>query len=163
MKHRPRLARSPFALVATLFGLGDLTEMPGTVGTLAALVVLMIFGGVHPAALVCVIVVGTFCIDRYLRETGDVDAHDVVIDAVAGFFVSVFGLGASYGIVAFFLFRVVAICRPFPMGMLSRLRGGVGVMADDICGGIIVNVLLRAFQWFYFGGGLASLLSLVEG
>jgi hypothetical protein len=36
---------------------------------------------------------------------------------------------------------------------MEKLPGGVGIMADDICAGIMVNLLLRATQWLFFSGG----------
>lgn len=143
-----------YEAVATVLGIGRIGRMPGTLGTLAAAAVSFIVGGIHWAAVVAVIIVGTAAADRYAKAAGREDPSEVVIDEVAGYWTAMLGLDASYGVVAFFLFRVVDIFKPFPVNKMERLPGGIGIMADDICGGAIVNVLLRALHWTFFEGGL---------
>lgn len=146
-----------YGLAATLFGLGYYSKMPGTLGTLAATVVFMAMGHVNPFLLLATIVLGTAAADRYAKAAGEEDPGEVIIDEVAGYWVSMYALDASFGIVAFFLFRIVDILKPFPVRTMERLPGGIGIMADDLCGGVIVNILLRFLQWFFFAGGIAVL------
>ena len=146
-----------YGLISTLFGLGYYSKMPGTLGTLAALLVLMVLGRVGPILLLATIVVGTVAADRYAKATGKEDPGEVIVDEVAGYWVSVYGLDPSFGIVGFFLFRIVDILKPFPVRTMERLPGGVGIMADDICGGVLANVLLRFLHWLFFAGGYAVL------
>jgi phosphatidylglycerophosphatase A len=54
------------------------------------------------------------------------------------------------------MFRVVDIIKPFPVRNMEKLPGGFGIMADDVCGGIMVNALLRALEWLFFNGGFAA-------
>ncbi len=146
-----------YGLVATLFGLGRYSKMPGTLGTLAAMLILMVMGRVDPFLLLATIVLGTVAADRYAKATEKDDPGEVIIDEVAGYWVSVYALDASFGIVAFFLFRIVDILKPFPIRTMERLPGGIGIMADDLCGGVVVNILLRALHWLFFAGGIAAL------
>lgn len=146
-------------MIATVFGIGYIGKMPGTLGTLAAALLSFIVGGIHYAAVIATIVIGTIAADRYSKEIGKEDPSEVVIDEVAGYWVAMLGLDASFGVVAFFLFRVIDIFKPFPVNKLERLPGGVGIMADDICGGMIVNMLLRATHWLFFEGGIELIKS----
>lgn len=146
-------------MIATVFGIGYISKMPGTLGTLAAALLSFIVGGIHYAAVIAVIIIGTIAADRYSKEIDKEDPSEVVIDEVAGYWVAMLGLDASFGVVAFFLFRVIDIFKPFPVNKLERLPGGIGIMADDICGGVIVNILLRATHWLFFEGGLELLKS----
>jgi phosphatidylglycerophosphatase A len=45
---------------------------------------------------------------------------------------------------AFLLFRAADIIKPYPANRLERLRGGIGVMADDGMAAIYANCALRA-------------------
>jgi phosphatidylglycerophosphatase A len=153
-----KIIKSWYGLVSTFFGLGRLGKMPGTLGTAAALLILLAAGGVHPLALLFVIAAGGAASDLYARERGVTDPQDVVIDEVAGYWVSMAFMEVTLlnAIMAFFLFRVIDIVKPFPVGTLEKLPGGVGIMADDICGGIFVNLFLRAIWWLLLADGLGS-------
>lgn len=150
-----------YGLIATVGGAGLIGKAPGTVGTAVAFVCLLVMRGIPPLLLLAVIVLGTIASDRYAKVTGKEDPGEVVIDEVAGFWVSVFALPATYAFIAFFLFRVVDILKPFPVNKMEKLPGGVGIMADDLCGGIIVNLLMRGLHWFFFAGGFEQIRGLM--
>jgi phosphatidylglycerophosphatase A len=89
-------------------------------------------------------------------EIGLSDPGEVVIDEVAGYWTSMLGLDSSNAIAAFFLFRVVDIVKPFPVDSMEKLPGGIGIMADDVCGGLIVNLILRLVSWMLFEDGFGA-------
>ena len=89
------------------------------------------------------------------------DPPEVVIDEVAGCWIACCGFEPTYAIVGLFLFRIIDITKPFPVREMERLPGGIGIMADDIAGGIMANLLLRAMTWLFFGGGMETILGLV--
>ena len=35
------------------------------------------------------------------------------------------------------------ILKPFPIGYIDKVRGGLGVVADDVVAGIIANIVLQ--------------------
>ncbi|MDR2780193.1 MAG: phosphatidylglycerophosphatase A [Synergistaceae bacterium] len=145
-----------YGVAATVFGVGMFPQMPGTAGTAVAMVIYLLTGESNILLILSVTALGVISADRYAKAIGAEDPGEVVIDEVAGYFVSVWGLGLRFALVAFFLFRVVDIIKPFPVRNMEKLPGGFGIMADDICGGIIVNVLLRFLEWFFFSGGFAA-------
>ena len=149
-------ARAWYGMTATLMGLGTRSKMPGTLGTAAALFFFMLTGYNGIPLIVFIAAIGAVAADKYARAVSRDDPGEVVIDEVAGFFVSVWGLGRSFGLVGFFLFRIVDILKPFPVRHMEKLPGGIGIMADDICGGIMVNLMLRALQWLFFADGLEA-------
>jgi phosphatidylglycerophosphatase A len=144
-----------YGVIATVFGVGAVPRMPGTAGTAVAMVIFLLAGGPGVFLILAVAAIGTIAADRYAKAAGAEDPGEVVIDEVAGYFVSVWGLGPNFALVAFFLFRVVDIIKPFPVRNMEKLPGGFGIMADDICGGIMVNVLLRVLEWLFFDGGFS--------
>lgn len=156
MNNTPAL-RTWYGMIATVGTIGTYTKMPGTLGTLFACVVLMAAGGIPLWVLALTTLLGTAAADQYAKKTGKEDPGEIVIDEVAGYWASLVGLDPSFAIVAFFMFRVIDILKPFPVGKMEKLPGGIGIMADDICGGILVNVLLRLLHWLFFKGGFSAI------
>jgi phosphatidylglycerophosphatase A len=157
-------------LIATVGGLGDLLPAPGTTaGSLPALVVWWLFGitlgsswqliAITVALAVAAAVAGTWAADVEARRRGRLDPGPVVIDEVAGQWLSYavaqpfVTLGGLHGLslfagLGFVLFRVLDVVKPWPVRPLERLPGGVGIMADDIAAGAIAGVLL-AIAWHF--------------
>jgi phosphatidylglycerophosphatase A len=74
------------------------------------------------------------------------DPGAVVIDEVAGMVVTLLGLPFTVATACwgFVLFRLLDIAKPFPIGWLDRhLKGGLGIVADDVAAGVIANLTLR--------------------
>jgi len=135
--------------IATFFGIGRYSKMPGTLGSAAAWVIASIFHPIHWSAIVAVILIGTWFSDRYSRKIGVKDPQEVVIDEVAGMWISMYALPASYGIPALVIFRIVDIAKPFPVNVAEKLPGGIGIMADDIVGGVLVWLILWGIRTYF--------------
>jgi phosphatidylglycerophosphatase A len=73
------------------------------------------------------------------------DPGEVTIDEVLGMWVSLLFLPKSYLIaaLAFFIFRILDIVKPFPARKFDNLHGGTGVMLDDVVSAIYTNLLLQ--------------------
>ncbi len=83
------------------------------------------------------------------RAVGDKDPGAIVIDEVAGMTLSVLVLPltrARAARVGFVLFRIFDVVKPFPAGRLQSLRGGVGVMIDDLIAGLYALLVLLALR-----------------
>jgi phosphatidylglycerophosphatase A len=74
------------------------------------------------------------------------DPAPVVIDEIVGYGVTVALLprSAATAVLAFFVFRFLDVLKPPPARQFERLRGGWGVMLDDVAAGLYGNLLLRA-------------------
>ena len=95
---------------------------------------------------------------------GDRDPGPVIVDEVLGMWLSLYGLPLTFVLPGFFLFRVVDILKPFPVSAAERLPGGIGIMADDAVGGVMVNLSLQAVNaYFLREGWLYALLLLYIG
>jgi phosphatidylglycerophosphatase A len=68
----------------------------------------------------------------------------IVIDEVAGMFLSVLFLPRTLPVLAsaFLLFRLFDIWKPYPARQLQEVRGGLGVMLDDLIAGAYALALL---------------------
>lgn len=84
--------------------------------------------------------------DRAEQIFGKKDCRIIVIDEVVGMFFTMFLLppDLSYLLSGFLLFRFFDITKPFPARWVDRkMKGGTGVVLDDIVAGIYSNLALR--------------------
>jgi phosphatidylglycerophosphatase A len=134
--------------IATFCGIGWSKKMPGTMASAVAFIIAAILHPIHWAEILAVIIIGTWFSDRYSKKKGIKDPPEVVIDEVAGMWISMYALPAGYGLPALVLFRIIDILKPFPVNVAEKLPGGIGIMADDIVGGVMVWFLLFAIRTY---------------
>ncbi len=148
--------RHPAMLLATWFGSGLLPKAPGTWGSLAAIpfawVIAHLFGSVAlvPAAL-GIFLVGWWASDRVSQASGIKDPGLIVIDEVAGQWLTL--AAAPPGLVAwglgFLLFRAADIAKPWPASWADRsVPGGLGVMLDDLLAALYSGAALLALRYW---------------
>lgn len=137
--------------IATGFGIGWLPLAPATWASLVVAFLLYysarLEDGIFAGVIGGVIVVGIWAAGEAEKTLGH-DAHAIVIDEVAGMLIAVWAIPlgtrpwAVLGI-AFVLFRIIDVWKPFPIRQSQRLPGGLGVMVDDILAAALANVLTR--------------------
>ena len=138
--------------VATVAYVGYAPIAPGTAGSaVAAAVYWAIPGGggmVGSLAVIPLLLIGVWASSRAEAVYGH-DASKIVIDEFVGYFVAVLLLPKTWAVMifGFLLFRFFDIAKPYPIRRAERLRGGVGVMADDVLAGVCTNVVLRLSCW----------------
>lgn len=137
-------------LLATWFGTGALPVTPGTFGTLASLPIVLILNQAtrlqKVSFLILFIALAIWSAGLCARILGKDDPSEVVIDEVAGFLLTVLFLPASWNalLLAFVLFRVFDILKPFPIGTLDkRIPGGTGIVSDDLLAGVYTYLATR--------------------
>ncbi len=137
-------------VLATWFGAGLLPRAPGTWGSLAALppafLIQHLWGQAGlAAASVLVFLVGWAAASAYERRLGLRDPGAIVIDEVAGQWLTLAAVPAtawSYA-AGFVLFRAADIFKPWPVRTVERrLRGGLAVMADDMAAAVYAGFAL---------------------
>ena len=136
-------------LIATVGGVGHAPFAPGTVASAITALALGLLTPSRAMLLVlvlAVILIGTWAAQDAERSLGGKDPGAIVIDEVAGMAVSVLAVPLTPAVlaVAFVLFRVFDIVKPYPANELQRLRGGVGVMIDDLVAGVYALLLVLA-------------------
>ena len=144
----------PAVLVATWFGSGLIRKAPGTWGSLAALpcvwLVVRDFGQAGlAAAIVVVFLCGWWAANWIEEKTGEDDSQYIVIDEVAGQGLALLfvPLDLYLYFVGFLFFRFFDILKPWPVHVAeSRLKGGLGVMADDFAAGLYAALSLYVFS-----------------
>ncbi|MBI2428229.1 MAG: phosphatidylglycerophosphatase A [Ignavibacteriales bacterium] len=79
------------------------------------------------------------------------DPSVVTVDEIAGMWLSVWFVAPSplYLGIAFLIFRVLDILKPYPAQLFDRQKGGWNIMMDDVIAGIYTNIILQiAIRWF---------------
>jgi len=145
----------PAFLLATWFGSGLLPKIPGTWGSAAALPfawVIAWYGGPWAllAAAAMAFAAGVWAADVYGRHAGIKDARPIVIDEVAGQWLTLapFAPDPIIYAIGFFLFRLADIVKPWPANWADRrLDGGIGVMLDDMIAGVYAGLALYVLLW----------------
>jgi phosphatidylglycerophosphatase A len=67
------------------------------------------------------------------------------VDEVFGMSISLLFLPVNNKtiVIGFVLFRVFDIVKPFYIRRLEKIKGGIGVMADDLAAGVYANIVLQ--------------------
>jgi phosphatidylglycerophosphatase A len=141
--------------VATWFGCGYFPWGPGSIGSLAAVLIAAVlsrygFGrGALAVLIVALLSPAIWSASRTARIVGREDPGLVVVDEVLGQWVALLGTGArnwKIFVAAFALFRLFDIWKPWPLRNLEQLPEGTGIVADDLGAGLYAAFIL------YIGG-----------
>ncbi len=127
-------------------------KAPGTVGSFVSLLIgLFLLEFLHVSTLfllaLLITVIAIKQIDIYENETKTHDNSEIVIDELAGMWItlSICGINSSNIIImatlAFIFFRIFDIWKPSIIGKIDRdVKGGLGVMGDDVVAGIAAGI-----------------------
>jgi phosphatidylglycerophosphatase A len=159
--HRIAPSRGPLwaTLVATFFGTGFLKPGPGTYGSLAAALIWYGLSRFIPSELqtivlagmvLVVIAIGIPAATRVAQSTGVKDPQFVVIDEVAGQWITLLLVVVSWKtlLAGFILFRGFDIVKPPPVRQLEKLPDGWGIVLDDVGAGIYALVVMQLLLHF---------------
>ncbi len=155
-------------LFVTMFGLGKIKIIPGTIGSLATVVLLYIFfhklnisSSIILATLLLIFIFSFFAISAYIKENKNKDPGEVIIDEFIGQSIPIYLYEISHGtekltdeaiifyIICFVLFRFFDIVKPFPINFFDKkYKNSFGVIMDDVCAGFYVVLSLICFMIF---------------
>lgn len=134
---------------ATGFLTGYFPFASGTVASfLAVLIYLLIPGFEEPHILVLMIflflIIGIYTSD-FAEKIYGIDPSEVVIDEMVGMWITLLFVPKTFALVAigFLLFRFFDIVKPFPARRSQDIKGGVGVMIDDVIAGFYSLILMH--------------------
>lgn len=137
-------------LLATWWGVGYSPIAPGTAGTIAAIPLYLFLSALPKVYYIpCILMFALFAsvvAARGGRIIGEEDSPRIVIDEVVGFLVtmSFLPLGWIYLFAGFVLFRFFDIVKPPPIRLIEKgVRGGIGVVLDDMVAGVYAQIALR--------------------
>lgn len=144
-----RIVSDPVLFIAFGFGSGLLPKAPGTFGTLCAIPIFIMIGGLgmlHYITIVCVMAFcGIWICDNATKKLGVHDHPGIVWDEIVGLLVTMVAGSVSFASIAmgFLLFRLFDIVKPWPIGRIDKeLEGGLGIMLDDVLAGVYAALCL---------------------
>ncbi|MFZ0454706.1 MAG: phosphatidylglycerophosphatase A [Ignavibacteriaceae bacterium] len=142
-------------LLGSGFYTGYIPFISGTFGSLAALIIYYIPGFENPYILIPAIIIFTFYgiyVGNKFESVYGKDPSECTIDEFVGMWISLLFLPKILliSLLTFLLWRMLDIIKPFPARNFEKLKGGVGIMLDDITSGIysliIVHIILLIFK-----------------
>lgn len=129
-------------VLSTWFGVGLIPFAPGSFGSAAALPVAVLISlaqlRVKLVSLAILIGLAVWACNVHSILKGGPDPPQAVIDEAAGLTVALCFVPCTwFNIIAgFCLFRLFDIFKPFPIKKIERLKGGWGIVADDLAAGL---------------------------
>lgn len=145
-KAKNRLQMSnPMHFLASGFGSGLSSVMPGTSGSIAAipfwLLLIQLSWIFYFLFLIFSIFFGIYLCYQTDQDMRVHDHHSIVWDEFVGMWITLIALPTNnwqWVITGFVIFRILDISKPWPISWFDRnIRGGAGIMTDDIVAGIL--------------------------
>jgi len=143
--------------LATVGGVGRVPVASGTFGSLVAVPLLPALAALragslagYVAVVLGIVAVAVWSAGRAEHVLEVRDHSHIVIDEVAGMVLAGLFLPGTWLAVgvAFLLFRIFDIVKPFPANLIDgRIEGGLGVVGDDLVAGAYAGLLTRLLLW----------------
>ena len=153
-------------LFVTMFGLGKIKFIPGTIGSLATVLILYfcfhilrIDSNLILLGILIIFIYSFVAVAKHTKNSENKDPGEIVIDEFIGQSIPIFLYEVSHGTVkeqdeaiifygvCFILFRYFDIVKPFPVSYFDKKhKNSFGVIMDDVCAGFYVVLSLICFM-----------------
>ena len=150
----------------TMLGLGKVKKIPGTLGSLATVIILYIFfhilnlsSNIILISLIIIFILSFSAVAIHIKDKENKDPKEVIIDEFIGQSIPIYLYEISHGIkkspdeaiifygICFVLFRFFDIAKPFPVSFFDKnFKNSFGVIMDDVCAGFYVVISLICFM-----------------
>ena len=154
------------SLFVTMFGIGKIKMIPGTVGSLATIIILYILfhtlnisSNLILLGLIIIFIYSFSAVASHTENSENKDPKEIVIDEFIGQSIPIYLYEISHGTekspneaiifyaICFVLFRFFDIKKPFPVSFFDRnFKNSFGVIMDDVCAGLYVVLSLICFM-----------------
>ena len=154
------------SLFVTMFGIGRIKMIPGTVGSLATIIILFVLfhtlnisSNLILLGLIIIFIYSFSAVASHTENSENKDPKEIVIDEFIGQSIPIYLYEISHGIekspneaiifyaICFVLFRFFDIKKPFPVSFFDRnFKNSFGVIMDDVCAGLYVVLSLICFM-----------------
>ena len=141
------------SFIATVGYIGYFPFAPGTVGSAAGLLSIVVAARRTPVVeLGAIVLLGAPGVGPARLRSASSAASipgPVVIDEIVGMLITLafIPMAVWTAFVGFLLFRIFDVIKPFPAASFEHFPGGWGVMADDAMAALYANLCLRGVIW----------------
>ena len=149
-----------------MFGLGKVSKIPGTFGSLATIIILYIFFHIFNFSsnliligLIIIFIFSFLAVAIHIKDSKNKDPKEIIIDEFIGQSIPIYLYEISHGTektphealifygICFVLFRFFDITKPFPVNFFDKnFKNSFGVIMDDVIAGIYVVLSLICFM-----------------
>lgn len=139
-------------VISTFFGAGYFPIAPGT---LTSFIIILLYKfylhklswPIYLMFLFLLFLIGVVSSSHYSRQINKKDPRNIVIDEALGQLLTLFRLNPSWFllIIAFLLFRLFDIVKPFPIRKVETFPKGWGIVMDDIVAAIYAGILINLY------------------
>ena len=135
-------------IIGSGFYSGYSPVVSGTVGSAVAIIIYLIPGFENLFIIIPVSIIlfiyGIFVGTKFEAEYGK-DPAQCTVDEFVGTWISLIALPKTIFIViaAFLLWRILDIIKPPPARNLEKLKGGLGIMIDDVISGVYTLIIMH--------------------
>ena len=155
-------------LFVTLFGIGKIKKIPGSIASLATTLflfflfhILNISPNIILIALIIVFFISLYAVNIFIKDLENKDPKEVVIDEFIGQSIPLCLYEVAHNVpketgeilkfyfIMFILFRIFDITKPFPVSYYEKnFKNSLGVIMDDVCAGLYVVAILVLYMVF---------------
>ena len=153
-------------LFVTLFGIGKINKIPGSIASLATTLLLFILFhilNISPnfvlISIIVIFLISLYVVNLFIKNLTNKDPKEVVIDEFIGqsipiclYEVAHEGSKSTNDILTFYfimfiLFRIFDITKPYPVSYYDKkFKNSFGVIMDDVCAGLYVVAVLVLYM-----------------
>ena len=153
-------------LFVTLFGIGKISKIPGSIASLVTTVFLFfLFNVVNISAniilvsIILVFFISLWSISIFIKSLDNKDPNEVVIDEFIGQSIPIClyeiahegtketSQVLTFYFIMFILFRIFDIVKPYPVSYYDKnFKNSFGVVMDDVCAGLYVVAVLVLYM-----------------
>ena len=153
-------------LFVTLFGIGKITKIPGSIASLITILFLFfLFHIVNVSpniiliTLIIIFFISLYAVNIFIKDLDNKDPKEIVIDEFIGqsFPISLYEIAhenanetdqvLTFYFIMFILFRIFDITKPYPVSYYDKnFKNSFGVIMDDVCAGLYVVAVLVLYM-----------------
>ncbi len=155
-------------LFVTLFGIGNISKIPGSIASLVTIFILFILFHVFKIdpnfiliGLIIIFFISFYSVSIFIKDLPEKDPKEVVIDEFIGqsIPISLYEVAhvstrdtndiLTFYFIMFILFRIFDITKPYPVSYYDKnFKNSFGVIMDDVCAGLYVVAFLVLYMVF---------------
>ena len=153
-------------LFVTLFGIGKIGMIPGSIASLVTTFflffifhVLKISPNVVLIFIIIIFFISLYSVNIFIKDMDNKDPKEVVIDEFIGQSIPIclYEIAhegskepeqvLTFYFIMFVLFRIFDIAKPYPVGYYDKnFKNSFGVVMDDVCAGLYVVAVLVLYM-----------------